>query len=120
MDNLYNNRAMAVRLLRPGARPVTLINFHGHPDDAYSAGRAATALVMAAAELGDAWILLGDHNLLAQQWPYSALSSSGRAASWDEFFIDATHCGTRRRSDGSYTGRTIDFAFAHTELVARL
>lgn len=112
----FDHRAQALRLHRPQARPVTLINFHGPPSDPSTAAEAATALLAQAQELGDPWIFIGDHNRLSHQWPYATLAANGEAYFWDDFFLVAPHHGTRRRPDGTYTGRTVDFALAHRQL----
>ena len=112
---LYDGRAMAVQVYRQGARPILLANFHGHASDPYTASRAAQALLTVLGSSGDPWILCGDHNLLASQWPYTPALASGRARSWDDLYPLGTIQGTRRHR-GTHTGRTIDFAIASPEV----
>ena len=118
-SQLLHGRALAIRLHFPSARPVLLVNFHGHASDPFAASRAASLLLETVGASGDRWVLAGDHNLLVEQWPYSALLAAGRARAWDDLFILQPHKGTRRHpTTGAYTQRTIDFAVAHPEVVA--
>ena len=109
-------RALAVQVALPGLRPIRLATFHGHPSDPYNASRAASELLTVLGSSGDPWILAGDHNLLATQWPYSAACASGRASCWDDLHVLQPHTGTRRNAAGRYTSRTIDFALGHPSL----
>ena len=72
---------------------LVVCTIYGPSGDETSAGELVTEIVHALSLLCAKWIILGDFNLVQDEWPLGALLSSGAAHSMDEPF--GPTCGRR-------------------------
>ena len=74
----WHSRAMAIKLHRPGQRPLLLVNVYLHASNSTHAGQCLDSIFEWIAATGEDAMIVGDFNLESYNWPISAALASGR------------------------------------------
>ena len=103
----FEHRVMAVKLSRPGQRPLLLLNVYLPAADFALGTRVMEELMEWAATTGEEWVIFGDYNREQLQYPISHYLAAGLACA-----CDPPHAtiGTRRDEEGNQERRRIDYA----------
>ena len=106
---------MAVKIHKPRARPVLLLNCYLPASNAAKAADTAAAAFEWAASIGEQWGMIGDFNLTKEHWPMGAALATGLLFDMDDVAGPHALQGTHRNHAGELTGRVIDFMLATNE-----
>ena len=110
-------RVTALRVARPGQRPLLVVNVYLHANDRYAAGHTLDHLFAWVALLGEEAIVIGDFNLQITHWPLSAALATGQWYACDDSIQgENNQHGTHRDANGVLTGTCIDFALATPQI----